>query len=493
MKLGGIDIGTTGCKITIYEENGRLVKEVYEEYERDNINEIDGLYIWQCVKSIILKASKECYDLKAIGITSFGETFVLLSEDDKPLMNAILYTDKRGEDQCNRLISEFGKEFITKITGVSPHLMYSLPKLMWIKENNPDILKKAKRICLMGDFIGFLLTGVSKIPYSLATRTLGFDINNLKFYKPFFDFLEIEMEMLPEPVPDGEIVGEIKDHIADSLNIPRGIKVITAGQDQFAAAVGTGILEIGEAVDGIGTVECITTMFKNIPSDNSFYNAGYVVVPYIKKGTYLTYAYTFTGGALLKWYRDKIAYEEAKIIKCTGKNPYEIFNEKVKDGPSGLLIIPHFSGAATPHMNAEIKGAILGLTTETSSIDIYHGLMEGVTYEMLLNIDHLKKSGIEIKSIRATGGGATSGVWLQMKADIFNIPVTTIGAVQSGTLGSIMLAGVSTGVYKDINEALNIFISLGNTYFPREDKHREYKKQYEKYKKLYDTIDILKA
>lgn len=491
MKIAGIDIGTTGCKITVYEQDGSFVSEAYREYQVSKAkgqHEIDGKEVWMSVLDVIRQISPDSDGLKAIGVTSFGETAILLDGDDKPLMNAMLYTDERGTKECEQLVEHFGLKHLADITGVRPHQMYSLPKLMWIKKNRPEIYEKAKRILLFEDYIVYMLCGAAQIDYSLAARTMAFDIKNLNWSKEILDYSGINVEKLPKVVPTGTKAGAIFKETAQLLGIPEDVMIVSGCHDQVAAAIGTGVLEPGMAVDGTGTVECITPVFQGIPESEVLREGSYAIVPYVTKGCYVCYAFSFTGGALLKWYRDQLASCEASAAKALGKNAYDEFNKQVKDEPSGLLVLPHFSGAATPYMDSASKGAIIGITTETTSIDIYRALMEGVTYEMLLNVEYLKRAGIKIEKIRAAGGGATSKLWLQMKADILNIPVTTLGAAQSGTLGCVMMAGIACDIYQNIEEALSIFVKEGKTYYPRKDMNEKYMKEYKKYTKLYEAV-----
>ena len=496
MSIAGIDIGTTGCKCTLYSDTGQFLNEAYTEYNVIQCNgeqEIDGLVVWQSVRSVISLIAKDAKDLKAIGVTSFGEAAVLLGQDDKPCAKSMLYTDPRGEEECDELVEHFGAEVIARITGVKPHKMYTISKLMWIKKNKPDKYKNAKYILLFADYIVYMLSGIAQTDYSLATRTMTFDIRSLNWNREILKFAGIDINIMPRVVPTGTKAETIRKNLVEDLGLSENIVIVSGGHDQVAAAVGSGVLEVGMAVDGTGTVECITPVFKGIPNNDVLYKGSYSIVPHVIPNYYVCYAFSFTGGALLKWYRDNLAAFEAKLVKATGENVYDSFNDQVNDEPSGLLVLPHFSGAATPYMDSYAKGAILGLTTETTSIDIYRGLMEGVTYEMLLNMEKLKEAGIEIKELRATGGGATSKVWLQMKADILNTPVTSLGASQSGTLGCVMLAGIACGIYKDLKEATNIFVKIITTYYPREEKHEEYMKYYEKYKLLYDAVKTILA
>lgn len=496
MSIAGIDIGTTGCKCTIYSQDGLLLNEAYKEYDMNTNNgehELDAFNVWTSIKAVVKQISSEAKDLKAIGVTSFGEAAVLLDREDKPLMNSMLYTDPRGEEQCKGIVSDFGAETIAAITGLNPHHMYTVSKLIWIKENKPEIYESTEHILLFEDYIVYMLSGIAQIDYSLASRTMAFDIRTLDWSKEILSFAGIDVKKMPRVVPTGTKASVIRKELAAELGISEQVIIVSGCHDQIAAAIGTGVLHEGMAVDGTGTVECITPVFKGIPHSNVLFKGSYSIVPHFTPNHYVTYAFSFTGGALLKWYRDNLASFEAELVKSSGENIYDVFNSRVKDEPSGLLVLPHFSGAATPYMDSRSKGAIIGLTTETTSTDIYRALMEGVTYEMLLNIEKLREAGISIKELRATGGGATSKVWLQMKADILNIPVISMGSAQSGTLGCVMLAGIACGIYKDMKEAAGIFVKMDKTYYPRKEKHESYIKFYEKYTRLYEAVKTILA
>lgn len=491
MSIAGLDVGTTGCKCTLYSENGEFLSESYLEYcqsQGSENTEIDGLAVWESVKRVLRDIATEAADLKAIGVTSFGESVVLLDAGDKPLMNSMLYTDTRGEEQCERLVQRFGEKKLETITGLKPHCMYSISKLMWIRENKPEIYDAAKRILLFEDYIVYMLSGMAQIDYSLATRTMAFDISRLQWSDEILTFANIGKEKLADVVPTGSRAGYLKEDLAHLLGLPANVVIVSGCHDQMAATIGAGVLQPGMSVDGTGTVECITPVFHEIPSANIFFESGYSVTPHVTPGCYITYAFSFTGGALLKWYRDKLNGKKEEIEQREGRSIYDVLNDKVKDKPSGLLVLPHFSGAATPYMDSHSTGAIVGLTLATDAIDIYRALMEGVTFEMLLNMEHLRAAGIEIREIRATGGGANSGLWLQMKADILNIPVVSLGVAQAGTMGCVMLAGIACGMYQNLEEAVGIFVKDGITYYPRKEKNKEYLKIYSKYKKLYSAI-----
>lgn len=490
MYIGGLDIGTTGCKLTVFDEKGTQLKTSYCDYPRQKktgMDEVDAGAILDGVYSVITDIAKEYPDISGIGVTSFGETFVAVDTDGNPLRNSMLYTDPRGAEQCKVLCDKLSAEHIADIAGVEPHEMYSLPKVMWLKENEPEIYNKADHIFLMEDFVVFHLTGEKKIDYSLATRTMGFDIRKLQWSHEIFDAAGVDIGLFSEVVPTGTKAGKITEAISKKTGLSSETAVVCISHDQIAAAVGAGVFDSNTAVDGAGTVECITPIYDEIPDMRVMTKGKYAVVPYVIPGKYVCYAFSYTGGALMQWCTDTIAKKEKELAKEEGISVNE-YLEKRSESPTGLLVLPHFAGAATPYMDNGSKGTIVGMTTNTTVADIYRGCLEGVVYEMALNMAWLKDSGIHFTSISATGGGAHSEEWMQMKADILNMPITSLETVQAGTVGSAMLTGIATGVFKDLQEASNVMVHPVKTYEPRADKHTEYMKHYERYSKLYDSV-----
>jgi len=480
MIIGGIDVGTTGCKLTVYDDKGTYLYNSYKEYEvsrHSGEHEIDANVIWDSVCEVISDSAQK-YDLSAIGVTTFGETFAVLDEDDNVLLQSMLYTDPRGEEECKDLCNILGEKVLTKISGVKPHQMYSLPKIMWIKNNRPDVFAKIRRIMLMEDYIVYKLTGNAFIDYSLAARTMAFDIRKKCWSEEILNAAGIDRSLLSTPVPAFNIAGEIKKDIQEKLGLKKGIKIVNGAHDQVAAAVGSGVFEVGQAVDGTGTVECVTPVFDKIPENEILYDEGYSVVPYVFDNTYVCYALSFTGGATLKWFRDNLSEEKS----------YAVLDSCVANKPTEIMILPHFAGAANPYMDNGSKAAILGLTLEHTSADIYKALMEGVTYEIMTNIEHLESFGINLDKLFATGGGASSDVWLQIKADVLNRPIAALSAKEAGAAGTCMMACVATGIFKDLYEAKEVFVKEKKTFMPNQDNVKKYQKIYGAYKKIYDAV-----
>lgn len=490
MYIGGLDIGTTGCKLTVFSSKGEQLAKSYCDYphlKNMGVHEVDAAAILEGVFTVISDIAKKYPKLAGIGVTSFGETFVAADKDGMPLRNSMIYTDPRGSEECEVLCNKLGADRIAEIAGVKPHSMYSIPKIMWLKKNEPKIYRNVEYIFLMEDFVVYHLTGQRMIDYSLATRTMGFDIKALKWSEEILEAAGIDGELFSKAVPTGTSAGKITEEVSRKTGLDKDTQIVCISHDQIAAAVGAGVFDSDTAVDGAGTVECITPIYDEIPDMKAMTRGNYSVVPYVIPGKYVCYAFSYTGGSLIQWCVDTMAKKEKEMAEETGFSVNR-FLEDLSSSPTGLLVLPHFAGAATPYMDNDSKGVIVGLTTNTTAADIYRGCMEGVVYEMVLNMDWLKDSGIHFTSLKATGGGAQSEVWMQMKADMLNMPITALDTVNAGTVGSAMLTGIATGIFKDLNDAAKILVHPVTTYLPRENMHRAYMEHYERYARLYDAI-----
>ncbi|MBR3108099.1 MAG: carbohydrate kinase [Clostridia bacterium] len=492
MKIAGLDIGTTGCKLTVFNEQGHDLGKAYRDYpvrRQVSGHEIDISVVMDSVYAVIREMTKQYPDIGGIGVTSFGETFVMTDDEGTPLHTAMLYTDPRGAEECAALVEKLGAERIARISGLAPHEMYSVCKIMWLKKHQPETYRQARHIFLIGDYVAWHLTGVAQIDYSLATRSMAFDIGKLTWSEEILNAAGIDMSLLSKPVPTGTAAGCVTKAAAEKTGLNPDCQIVTVSHDQVAAAVGTGAFDGETAVDGAGTVECLTPIYDNLP-DISVMRKGYFsVVPYVIPGKYVAYAFSYTGGALIQWCVNTFAKAEQEEAKRQGISVNALLEQQYeKQEPTGLLVLPHFAGAATPYMDTGSKGAILGLTAGTTLPEIYRACMEGVAYEMRLNYDALADSGIRFTKLHATGGGAKSKVWMQMKADILSLPITSLKTSDAGTVGSAMLTGVAVGIFRDLEEAASVMVRQRETYLPDPKRHEQYMRIYERYRKVYHAV-----
>lgn len=484
MIYAGIDIGTTGSKITVFEGCNQLFK-LYQNYEIDrghDIDEINAKVILNTVYSLIKEAYLKNNKIEGIGITSFGETFVLLDEDKKVLMNSILYTDKRGSDELKDIKELIGEDKIRNITGLTLSEMYSLPKILYVKKYHPDLYKKVKHILLIEDYIVFSLTGNKFIDYSLATRTMMFDYKTKNWSKEILDAFNIDKELLSIPVKLGHDAGYIKNEVKDELGISSNIKIINVSHDQVSSAIGAGLFNQGMAIDGCGTCECLTPLFSDNVNLDEIAKDNFCLVPFIKENNYVCYSLIYTGGALIDWFIKTYCKEFKK------EEVFEFLNRDFESRKSKILVFPHFSGTITPTKDANAKGAILNLTLDTKREDIYKAILESLCFEMKINIERLKLHGVTIKHLIATGGGSKNSSWMQLKADVLEIPVSTLANNDAGTVGAAIIVGTTLGVFDDYKTGFSKISNINKTYYPRMSDNEYYRIKFEKYSKIYNSL-----
>lgn len=492
MVVAGLDMGTTGCKIAVYNEEAVLLKTYYREYPKEkNIgaHEIDFEALKKAVFEVLSKAATD-YEIRALGVTSFGETFALLDDCDRVLAPSMLYTDPKGHECVKALCEKIPMESIAETTGVKPHEMYSIYKLMWLKIHRPEIFNTAKYVLLAEDYIIYLLTGVRKIDVSLAARTGAFDIEKKTWVADIFECAGIDRKLMSEPVPTGSVAGKLSDKMKAVLHISYDMTVVCGAHDQVAAMIGAGVFEENTAMDGTGTVECIPVILKKKPCDPAFFEKGYSAVPFVGGG-FACYALSYTGGAVLKWFRDNLCKELYEKTQRESQNIYALLDKETPERPTDILVLPHFAGAATPYMDPSAKAAFVGLTLETDRAALYKALMEGTAYEIRLNFESLKDYAEEMKQLRATGGGASSDVWLSVKADILNTEITALECREVGAAGTAALAGKAVGIYKDLKAVTAKMAPVRRAFRPNKARTERYEALYAKYRNLYGALKTL--
>lgn len=466
--IAGLDVGTTGCKVTVFTAEGENLGREYRDYpvtRAVDAQEVDAAALAESVRDCVRAAKARFGRIEAMGVTSFGEAFVLVDAAGKPLRPILLCTDARGAEECRSFCERFGADRAAAISGVKPSESYSFPKLMWVKAHEGEIYARARHVMLVEDYVIYLLTGRRTIDYSLAARTAAFDIRHLCWSREILEAAGLDATLFSTPVPTGAVAGEDAE----------GMKIVAGGHDQVACAVGAGVFEPGTAAEGAGTVECITPVYAEIPATVQFQNDNYCVVPYF--GNYVSYAYSYTGGELLRWCKDAICRRDHADLQAGDYG-----------GPTGLLVLPHFAGAATPYMDSGSRGAIVGLSLATTDRDIYLACMEAVAYEMRLNRDRLAASGVTFDRLVATGGGAKSALWMQMKADVLGLPFATLETEDAGTVGCAMMAGVASGVFADLAAAKAMMVRETGAFVPDAGRHARYTAVYRRYENLYTAV-----
>ena len=494
MQFAGLDIGTTGCKAAIFDETGTLLANASREYAVDvphpNWAEQDGENVWRLAQEALRNAiaTAGAREVAAIGLSVQGEAVMPVDQGGRALRPAILGMDSRTGEQNAWLCERFGAEHIFERTGMPVHTVNTLPKLLWLKQYEPDLWARAERFLLYEDFLIQKMTGQAVISRCLASRTQLYDIPDDRWSPEILQALELDPERLATVQPSGKAVGPMRAELAKSLGLAKAPLVVTGGHDQACGALGVGLVRPGLAMDSTGTAEVVEVALEAPVLNETLYRGDISVYAHTAPGLYLAMTLNHSGGLVLRWFRDTLGREEMREAQTSGRDAYELLLQGASPEPTSLLLLPDFAGSGTPTFDTGSKGAILGLMFATDKRELAKAVLEGLTFELRLNMDLLKNGGVRVDELRAIGGGARSELWLQLKADITGIPVVAPRITEAASWGAALLAGVGAGHFASAAEAAEETVHLDRRFEPDPERAARYEERYALYREVYPAL-----
>ncbi len=487
MSLLGIDVGTSGCKAAVFDPDGACRSLVTREYSavspRPGWFELDSRAVTELVFETIAEAvSQAAADpVTALCVSSLGEAMTPVDANRQILGNSILMTDQRGGDLVNSVLAGMDRETFYRINRNFPGSSYSLPKMLWLKKHQPELYARTDRFLLWSDWIAYALGGEAVTSYSLASRTLLFDVQAGTWSSELLKLSGIDAQKLASPRPSGTVIGEVSPAMAKRLGLPRGVRIVVGGHDQCCNALGAGIGSAGRAVCGIGSFECLTPVYDRIPPAEPMMKHGLNVEHHILPGLYVSFIYN-QGGLLVKWFRNTFAAEAAT------EGLYARLDAEMPVDPTRLMVLPYFDVTGPPEFVGDASGVIAGLKMGTTRGEILKAILEGETFYFAAGMEALRELGISTTEFVATGGGARSDRWLQIKADIFGMPFVRLRFTEGSLLGAAILAGVSTGVFSGVKDGVQRFVARERVFEPDPGRHAIYLEQIEKYRSLFPLL-----
>jgi D-xylulose kinase len=491
--LLGLDAGTTSFKAALFDDEGREVASASSEYSlltpEANIVEIEAETYWKVCKLVLSEVCQKADvgDIKALAISSQGETLISLDKDGRPLRRAIVWLDNRSEAEAEILKSELGKRSAFEITG-QPDIVPTWPatKILWMKRNEPNIFNRVHKYLLLEDYLIYKLTGKFAAEGSLLSSSLLFDIRRKVWWKEMMEFLGISEESLPEIYESGEAVGEVRDEVSKEIRLPKGTLVVTGAFDQAASTIGAGNIKPGVITECTGAALAICATIDEplldpedrIPCHYHAIRNKYYLLPWCQ-----------TAGMALKWFRDEFyQYEKEKGLA------YKLMDDaaaSVSPGSDGLLMLPHLMGAVCPEFNPNARGCYFGFSLSTTRAHFIRALLEAVAFMLRKNLEILEELGVEIREIRAIGGGARSELWNRIKADATGKSLSTVRTSETACLGAAILAGMGVSTFPSFDVACERMVQIKDRIFPNEKNLALYRAAYEKYIKLYEALEPL--
>ncbi|MBD3350592.1 MAG: xylulokinase [Candidatus Lokiarchaeota archaeon] len=488
-----LDLGTTGTRTMIFDQDGSIISSAYEEWESifpspvmvEQKAEIWWNALKKTIKESISKSKIDPKDIKSVAVTNQRETIVPVDADGNSLHNAIVWQDRRTIKECEFIENHIGKDKIYQTTGLTIDPYFSGSKILWIKNRKPKVYQNTEKFLLVHDYIVYKLTGKWITDYSNASRTMLFDINTLKWSDDLAGDMGLDLDKMPEAIPSGKQISKIT---TDETAFNKDTVVVSGGGDQQCAALGVG-------VSVPGRIKCTT-------GTGSFI-LGYLDQPNLDKkkrvlcschtvpGAWVQEASIFTSGSALRWVRDVICSTEVSNANKEGIDPYVVMDKLAENSPvgaNGLIIVPHLVGAGAPHWNPNARGVIFGLALGHKRQDIIRGVLEGVSFEVRKNLEVFDELNTKVKEMRITGGGSRSNIWNQIMADILNIKCSRAQNEESTAVGAAILASYGVGDYKSIENAAENLSNITKSWIPNPDNIQKYNKIYDLSKEIYDLL-----
>jgi xylulokinase len=405
---------------------------------------------------------------------------------------SILNFDVRGSEYLDRLRTILPDERLYRINGNTLGNHYGLTKLLWIKEHQPELYRRADKFLLWESFVSFMLGAEPVVDYSLANRTLLFDVDRQTWSDELLELVGLDRAKLPGVAPSGTVIGAVSRRVADELGLPANVAIVTGAHDQCANAVGCGVIQPGRAVYGMGTFICVTPVFEHRREPGVMIERGLNTEHHAVPGQYVSFIYN-QGGSLLKWFRDTFAATERKLAAETGGDIYAALISEIPAGPSRVMVLPHFTVTGPPQFIADSCGLIAGLQLETSRGDILKGILEGTTFYLRECLESLAGTGIEITDLSAAGGGSKSDAWIQLSADIMGRPFVRPEIAEAGILGAAIIAGTGQGIFPTLEDGVKAMVRLDRTFTPDPQQQKLYERWFEMYTRLWPlTKDYLR-
>lgn len=497
MWIMGVDMGTSGCKAVVFDENWNITCQAYREYPMhfpgEGLLELDAERVWQEIRSVIREVNeKAAQPVRALAVSAIGDVIIPVDARGNSIRYSIVDFDARGGEEIAEFAERFGKQRFFDLCGMPPLYIGSLAKMLWIRKHEPEVWEKAARWSTYEDFIVCKMGLPATAGYSELARTMLFDIRKKTWAKEILDAISITEEMLPRAKPSGTAIGILPEESARALGFREPVTVVTGGHDMVCAAVGAGLDEENpsEAVDIAGTIEGLVAA---MPTANTCPEMLENLFPcYPATSGYVTFSVNLTAGCIVRWYRDLIHPEEYARCKANGVNFYEYMQRKMDpEHPGSVLLLPHFSGSGNPFFCADGLGAVYGLTLDTSREDLARAIVEGLAYELRLHLEAYERAGIRLKSIRAVGGGASIDRQLQLKANITGVTVIKGAVTESSALGAAAYAAAGMGIIANPADAYRRVKVGEKLFYPQPQAHERFQKQFLKYRKLAYAVNEL--
>ena len=495
--LLGIDIGTSGTKTLICDEDGRVLATAMAEHRifspKPGWSEQAPEDWWQatCIatKNVLKKAKLKSTDIGAIGLSGQMHGSVFLGDGTQALRPALLWNDQRTTAQCDEITRKAGgREALIELVANPALTGFTAPKILWVREHEPKVYAKTKHILLPKDYIRFRMTGEYATEVSDASGTLLLDVVNRKWSDKLLSLLGIDRALMPRMHESQEVTGTLHTTAAREMGLAIGTRVVGGAGDQPAGGVGNGIVAAGIVSAQLGTSG---VMFAHSDTPTRDPKGRVHTMCHAVPGKWCVFGCMLSAGGSFQWFRNQFGQPEIAAAKKLKVDPYELLVKEAASAPAGsegTFFMPYLTGERCPHPDPNIRGGWVGVTARTTRAMMIRSLLEGVTFGMRDALEIMQKMGIAVNQVRATGGGARSDFWRHLQADIYKQPIVLTNASEGPAYGVALLAGVGTGVWSSVEQACKSAIKQTAKITPAKKASALYDRYFSVYEKLYGDL-----
>ncbi len=494
--LIGVDLGTSATKTVLFQEDGSVLASESISYplyqEHNGWAEQEPSDWWNAARdsiaAVIRKSGIAPADIKGIGISGQMHGLVMLDKDGNVLRRSIIWCDQRTGKECDEIHARIGKERLIEITANPALTGFTASKILWVRNNEPEIYAKCAHILLPKDYVRYCLTGEFATEVSDASGMQLLDVPNRCWSDEVLEKLEIDRGMLGKVYESPEVTGVVSTKAASETLLLPGTPVVGGAGDNAAAAVGTGVVRDGRAFTTLGSSGVVFAHSSKVTIDpKGRVHTFCCAVP----GEWHVMGVTQAAGLSLQWLRNNVCSEEMAIANEKGLDPYVVMTDEAAKVPAGsdkLYYLPYLNGERTPHLDPDCRGVFFGLSGIHTRANLIRAVLEGVTYSQRDSLGVLREMGVNVSEMMACGGGGRSPLWRQMLADNFHCPVKTVNSPEGPALGVAILAGAGTGLYASVPEACDALIRCEKEQLPDKGMMAEYDRFYPLYQELYQDL-----
>ncbi|APR06791.1 xylulokinase [Lentilactobacillus parabuchneri] len=480
----GVDLGTSSVKVTAVTKAGDIIAQEGMDFpldqpkpgyaEQDPEDWVSATTV--SIVRLILKDGIQPEDIKGISYSGQMHGLVLLDKNHKVLRPAMLWNDTRSTKQREEIMDKMGERFV-EITHNKPLEGFTLPKLLWVKENQPEIFKQATTMLLPKDYLRFRMTGKLAIDYSDATGTVMLDVDKQRWSQEILDAFDIPASLCPPLVRSIDETGHIDDWYSEYSGLSTDTKTFAGGADNACGAVGAGIDGPTKVLSSIGTSGVI---LKYELKKETNYDGVIQYEDHAIPDAYYSMGVTLAAGYSLSWFKKTFAENEdfTEVVESAGKSTV---------GANGLLFAPYIVGERAPYADADIRGSFIGIDGIHRRYDFVRAVLEGIIFSFRDILDLYEEKGSQFDTVVSIGGGAKSPLWQQIQANIFNVKVISLQNEQGPGLGAAMLAAVGVGWYKDVSQCSKVFVQFKDVFLPEPENVKKYQRLHDIYRKIYPS------